>query len=388
MTGKYPARLHLTNFIVGGAPLDRKLLTPDWTKGLPLEEVTIAEALKGAGYATAHFGKWHLGKHPPETQGFDRSQMTYKPRESARDRQPPDSDAHNVRLITEKSLEFIEDNRETPFFLIASHNSVHTPLMEKEELIRKYEAKEGASLPGNRPVIGAMIQTLDESVGVILDKLRELDLKENTIVIFFSDNGHHGRKDIPPFRGSKGDLYEGGIRMPLVIRWLAVVPSGSVCDEVVISNDFLPTFREIAGARSSAERADGVSILPLLKGPDAGLDREAVYWHFPHYHGAGLGPQGAVREGRFKLIEWFGKSVYGDPGAFELYDLVEDPGEQENLADIAPEVTARLKGKLAVMPYAICKRAPRQRCGGRARGSPFSSCWSSSPLSPSYTGPN
>ena len=222
------------------------------------------------------------------------------------------------------------------FFLYASHNSIHSPLLENEELINKYKVKRNSTLPENNPVIGAMIETLDESVGTILNKIKELDLENNTIVLFFSDNGHHGQKSGTPFRGSKGDLYEGGIRMPLIVRWPGVTRSDSVCEGVVISNDFFPTFNDI----------DGVSFFPLLKDSNVSLDREAIYWHFPHYHGAGLGPQGAIRMGPYKLIEWFEKLAYGESDAFELYDLVNDPNEQENLADTMPEVTAKLKDKL------------------------------------------
>jgi len=349
MTGKYPARLHLTNFIVGDAPNDRKLLTPDWTKSLPLEEVTIAESLKQVGYATAHFGKWHLGDHDPDTQGFDRSVLTYKPRKkNGREWQTAENDAHNVRYITERSLEFIEKNRETPFSLIASHNSIHTPLLEKEKLIQKYEAKAESSLPGNKPVVGAMMETLDASIGVILKKLAELNLEENTVVVFYSDNGHHSPKNAGPLRGGKGDLYEGGIRMPLVIRWPAEIKAGGECDEVVISNDFFPTFNDIAGVQFPAESIDGVSFLPVLKDPGARLDRKAIHWHFPHYHGAGIGPQGAIRSGPYKLIEWFEKSVDDEPDAFELYDLLEDPGEQENRVESLPDIADKLKEALRV----------------------------------------
>ena len=343
MTGKHPARLRLTNFLVGGSPQDRKLLTPEWAKYLPPEEVSIAESLRASGYTTAHFGKWHLGKHPPDEQGFDRSLLTYKPREG---RDTPGHDAHNVQRITRESMAFMEKNREHPFFLLVSHNSIHTPLMESEALIGKFKDKAQASLPENRPLIGAMLQTLDESIGAILDKLKNLGLADNTMVIFFSDNGHHGPKDFGPLRGSKGDLYEGGIRMPLVARWPGIVPNGSICDEVVISNDFFPTFNEIAGVSSVVAGIDGTSLLPILRNPDATLGREAVHWHFPHYHGAGLGPQGAIRAGPYKLIEWFEKSAYGEAKAFELYNLVSDPGEKTNLAEDKPEVTARLRSRL------------------------------------------
>jgi len=190
-----------------------------------------------------------------------------------------------------------------------------------------------------------MFETLDKSVGNNLESLKVLDLDNKTIVVFFSDNGQKGPKKGKPFRGSKGDLYEGGIRMPLIVRWPGTTRAGSVCEEVVISNDFFPTFNDIVGASSNAVDIDGVSFLPLLKDPSTGLNREAVYWHFPHYR-LGLGPQGAIRMGRYKLIEWFEKSAFGKTDAFELYDLVNDPGEKKDLADTRPDVIAELSSRL------------------------------------------
>ena len=354
MTGKYPARLHLTDYIPGQAPLDRKLLTPKWATHLPLEEVTIAESLKKAGYATGHFGKWHLNVNKnykagrpgdPGSQGFDDVLTTHKP--GAGPKSKYNEDWHHVREITERAVAFIEKNKDTPFFCYVTHNSIHDPEVEKEALIRKYAEKpESMNNKRNNPKQAAMLETLDKSVGTILNKLKELNLENNTIVIFYSDNGQKGPKKGNPFRGSKGDFYEGGIRMPLIIAWPGKITAGSVCDEIVISNDFFPTFNDIVGASSTAVEIDGVSLLPLLKDFNASLNREAVYWHFPHYHGQGLGPQGAIRMGHYKLIEWFEKSAYGKEDAFELYDLINDPGEQHNLADTFPDVTENLRSKL------------------------------------------
>jgi len=357
MTGKYPARLHLTDYIAGNAPTDRKLLTPEWTKYLPLEEVTVAEALKSAGYVTGHFGKWHLNKDKyyklgrpgdPGSQGFDDVLTTHKP--GAGPESTYENDWHHVRQITERAVDFMDKNRNHPFFCYIPHNTIHSPERERTELIEKYSAKPNAR-QGSRhnPIQAAMLETLDRSVGTILRKLEELDLEKNTVVVFFSDNGQLGTKEGPgsPLRGSKGDLYEGGIRMPLIVRWPGVVPAESVCEEVVISNDFFPTLSEIAGANGTPADIDGLSLVSLLKDPEAGLNRDAVYWHYPHYHTAGLGPQGAIRQGRYKLIEWYEKSAYSEDGAFELYDLKEDPGEQNNLSDSVSELTASLRDKLA-----------------------------------------
>ena len=349
MTGKYPARLHLTDFIPGGPFPYEKLRQPDWQKYLPLEEVTIAEVLKTAGYATAGFGKWHLSvaKKPPESlpynpdkQGFDESVITYKPA-SGHD---PEADAHNVEIITEKSLEFLHKHKDKPFFLYVTHNTIHAPIMGKKKLIEKYKRKAGADSPRNNPILGAMIEELDDSVGRLLRKLDELKIADRTIVIFFSDNGGL-EKDAKqtPLRSGKANLYEGGIRVPLIIRWPGVVKPGSICSEPVISVDFFPTILEIIGLENKKKMAvDGVSLLPLLM-QNSSLNRQAIYWHYPHYHSSSIGPCGAVRAGDYKLIEWFDESICGPGNRFELYNLKKDIGEQNNLAKKMPEKTEELK---------------------------------------------
>ena len=353
LTGKYPARLHLTDYIPGKTKRGEKLKVPEWTKYLSEKEVTIAEVLKSAGYVTGHFGKWHLNidkkyqlgrKGDPGSQGFDDVLTTHIPGAG------PDSkfkdDKHHVKEITQRALEFIERNQKNRFFCYILHNSIHAPEVEDSLLIEKYEIKPGAKKGGHyNPVQAAMLETLDKSVAEILAKLKELNLEENTIVIFFSDNGQLGEKNGKPFRGSKGDLYEGGIRMPLVISWPGSIKPGTLCEELVISNDFFPTFSDLANVNNKLQ-TDGLSLLPLMKNSKAKLNRNTLYWHYPHYHGSGLGPQGAIREGNYKLIEWFEKSIDNQKGAFELYDLVNDPGEQHNLADSLPQISSRLLNKL------------------------------------------
>ena len=381
LTGRYPARLHLTDFIAGGNYPYEKLKQPKWQKYLPLEEITIAEVLKPAGYTTASFGKWHLSiaKKPPESerynpdkQGFDESIITYKPRGN----QDPEKDAHNVEMITEKSLEFLEKNRDRPFFLYVPHNTIHGPIMGKKKLIDKYRSKPGSDLPQNNPVLGAMIEDLDNSVGKLLRKLDELKITDRTIVIFFSDNGGLERAaKQSPLRSGKANLYEGGIREPLIVRWPGVTKPGSVCSEPVISVDFFPTFLEILGLENKAKKTidpvrnprtrnkqekgniwvpakrgpsngvDGVSLVPLLaqSGP---LNRQALYWHYPHYHSSSIGPCGAVRKGDYKLIEWFDETICGAGNRFELYNLKKDIAEQNNLTKEMPEKTKELKKML------------------------------------------
>jgi len=353
MTGKYPARLHLTDFIAGGDFPSDRLKQPEWQKYLPLEEITIAEVIKTAGYKTASFGKWHLSiaKQPPESeqynpdkQGFDESIITYKPKSN----QDPEKDAHNVEEITERSLEFLDKNKDNSFFLYVTHNTIHSPVLGKKKLVGKYRNKAGADLPQNNPVIAAMIEELDNSVGMLLKKLDDLKIADKTIVVFFSDNGGLERvAKQTPLRSGKANLYEGGVREPLIVRWPGVTRPGSVCSEPVISVDFFPTFLEILGLQNKAKNPiDGVSFVQLLKrsGP---LKRKAVYWHYPHYHSSSIGPGGAVRCGDYKLIEWYDETICGRGNKFELYNLKNDIGERNNLAKKMPEKTKELSKMLA-----------------------------------------
>jgi len=353
MTGRYPARLHLTDFIAGGHYPYEKLKQPKWQKYLALEEITIAEVLKKAGYKTASFGKWHLSiaKKPPQSepynpdkQGFDESLLTYKPAPNHN----PEKDPHNVEIITEKSLEFLEKNKAGPFFLYVAHNTIHTPILGKDKLVNKYKSRPGSDLAQNNPVIAAMIEELDNSVGRLLKKLDELKIAEKTIVIFFSDNGGLERAaKQTPLRSGKANLYEGGIRVPLIVRWPGTVMPGGVCSEPVISADFFPTFLEILGLESRAKNPiDGIGLLPLLKQKGT-LNRQAVYWHYPHYHTSSIGPCGAVRSGDYKLIEWFDEAIRGPGSRFELYNLKKDIAEQNNLAKEIPGKTEELKKTLA-----------------------------------------
>jgi len=358
LTGKYPARLHLTDYIPGKTNPGEKLKVPEWKKYLSEDEVTIAEVLKAEGYITGHFGKWHLNidkkyesnrSGDPGSQGFDDVLTTHKP--GAGPESKYENDKHHVKEITQKALEFIEKNQKNKFFCYIPHNSIHAPELENKELLKKYQNKSSDAKKGkhDNPIQAAMLETLDKSVGEIWAKLKELNLEENTILIFFSDNGQLGEKNGKPYRGSKGDLYEGGIRMPLIVCWPGTVKPGSLSDELVISNDLFATFSEVANVKIESESgSDGISLLPLLKNPKAQLNRNTLYWHYPHYHGTGLGPQGAIRDGNYKLVEWFEKSIDNEPGSFELFDLDTDPGEQHNLVDSLPHLSLRLKNKLKI----------------------------------------
>ncbi len=358
MTGKYPARINLTINIPNRYRRGR-LNTPPFSIMLSESEITMADILRENGYATGHFGKWHLNVNrdyypnrpgDPESQGFDVVLHTLKPENTDN---TTGSDWHNTDLITEHSISFIEKNKDQPFFCYVSYNAIHRPELERDELVNKYRAKPDADndeLYGyNNPVQAAMLETMDNAVGRIVDHIEKLGLSENTIIVFYSENGQLlTDKASQGFRGSKADLYEGGIRMPLIISWNNNIKPGSVNNDLVISNDFYPTFCETAGIDDLPKNIDGVSLVPLFEDPGSKLEREAIFWHFPHYHHLGICPQGAVRKGRYKLIENFEESLYNEPGGWELFDLENDPRETTNLVDSLPDVTEQLRSTLQI----------------------------------------
>jgi len=351
MTGKHPARLHLTDYIPGSPYPYARLKTPQQIAGLPLEEVTIAEKVKEKGYVTGHFGKWHLSKdknyqpgrsQDPGSQGFDDVFTSVKPKPDA----DPDADAHHTIEITQNALRFIEENKDKPFLCYVPFHTVHRPLMENAQLIAKYENKPGSDKAVNNSIMGAMIERMDEGIGQIIAKLEELDLTEKTVVIFYSDNGGLEQlQDQAPLRGGKATIFEGGLHVPLAIKWPGIVQPGSKSETLVTSEDFFPTIMEILGIDYLDAEIDGVSLLPLLKQVED-LKRNTLYWHYPHYHHQGYMPGGAIREGDYKLIEWFEPSIMGTEGQINLYNLKEDIGETKDLSEEMPEVANRLRQKL------------------------------------------
>ncbi len=356
MTGRYPARLHLTDWIAGHNRPWAKLSVPKFNLQLPHEEVTIAEALKPAGYVSASIGKWHLGgeSYHPTDQGFDLNFAGTKWGAPRSYFHPYQRINYPARLeheyitdrLTLEAEDFIEANKDKPFFLYLSHFAVHTPLQAKKDKIAKYEAKikrTGLKLRPDvakrRAIYAAMIESMDESVGRVMAKLDSLKIADRTVVFFMSDNGGlvlNGITDNTPLRAGKGTMYEGGVREPMIVRWPGVVRPGSVCSVPAISTDFFPTILEMVGVRPDSSRAlDGVSLVPLLKQTGTIADRP-LYWHYPHYHPGGATPSGAVRHGRFKLIERY------EDGRLELYDLKEDLSEKHNLAKETPDKAAEL----------------------------------------------
>ena len=367
MTGKYPARIHLTDWINGHNRPDAKLKIPDWTHYMRLEELTIAESLKAVGYSTCHVGKWHLGDDPmywPENQGFDVNKGGWRagsPGQPGRYFVPYGNprleDGPAGEYLTDRegieAAKFIEQNKDRPFFLYMAHYAVHTPIMAKQDIIDKYNAKPTTPEHDNA-TYAAMIQSMDEAVGRVLDKLDELKIADQTIVIFMSDNGGLlGKTSNIPLRGGKGRAYEGGIREPMIIKWPGVVEPGSLCGEPVISMDFYPTILEMAGIRAKRrQHVDGVNLVPLLR-QEGSLNREAIYWHYPHYHGQNpYGPFGAVRKGDWKLIEY-----YEDMNV-ELYNLKDDLGEQTDLAQSEPAKRDELRNLLQTWRESVDAQMP------------------------------
>jgi arylsulfatase A-like enzyme len=370
MTGKYPARLHLTDWLPGRGDLPgQKLKRPAFRQELPLEEITLAERLHEAGYATAHIGKWHLGGagFEPQKQGFDLniagtdsgSPPGYFAPFERNGRKIPG--LHNFTqgeyltdVLTNAAEAFIEKNFEHPFFLYLPHFAVHTPLEGIRELVEKYEKLPKPGLPQNNPTYAAMLESLDGSVGRILKKLADLKLDDRTLVIFTSDNGGLATSEGPktpstsnsPLREGKGYLYEGGIRVPLLVKWPGGTQPASTCDVPVSSIDMVPTIGEIIGRTTPASQVDGVSLVPLLK-QQGNIEPRPLFWHYPHYSNQGGRPGGVIRDGGDKLIEFY------DTGRLELFDVQKDPGEGTNLVDRFPEKVAQLAARLKAWRGAV-----------------------------------
>ena len=377
LTGKYPARTATTDYFGAAQPdgwkRDTPLLPAPYLDRMPLEELTIAEALKQAGYATFFAGKWHLGPEGfwPEDQGFDLNRggwtlggpyggdKYFSPYGNPRLEDGPAGEHLPARLAAE-AVSFIEEHRDQPFLAYLSFYSVHTPLIGRPDLVEKYRARkeqrglqaewgqEGARkvrLVQEHAVYAAMVEAMDAAVGDLLAALDRLDIADRTVVVFMSDNGGlstsegHPTSNLP-LRAGKGWLYEGGIREPMMIRWPGVAAAGAVCDAPVISTDFYPTILEMAGLPPRPEQhLDGLSLAPLLRGREHPPARP-LFWHYPHYGNQGGRPGSAIRAGVWKLIEWFGE----EPA--ELYDLSQDPGESTDLAAAEPERAARLLARL------------------------------------------
>ncbi len=377
LTGKYPARTGVTAHLGAEQPDEwlrpTRMLPAPYQNHLALEEVTFAEALREAGYTNFFAGKWHLGdgKFSPSAQGFDpglegKSQFYYPSDSPPTD---PTKDPKTTDRIAEAAVRFIDANKDRPFFAYLPFLAVHIRIGAMPELVEKYKRKrasappdawgtEGASkvrLVQNQANYAAMLEQMDTAIGRVLAALERNGLSERTIVVFMSDNGGLATAEGQPtsnlpLRGGKGWLYEGGIREPMIICAPGVTKSRSVCDTPVTSTDFYPTLLELAGLPLRPEQhVDGMSLVPLLKG--GSLARGPLFWHYPHYGNQGGAPGGAVRNGDWKLIEWY-------EGSVELFNLRNDLGEKHNLAVQQPDKVKELQAKLVAWRKEVAAKMP------------------------------
>ncbi len=375
MTGKYPPRVGVTDWIGGSR---RGKLTPAPNRShLALEEVTIAERFRAEGYATFFAGKWHLGDgdYSPNAQGFGpglevlgRNTFYYPP--AVEPLPPPRDDPKTTDRIADEAARWIEAHKSGPFFAYLPFQAVHNPVAARRELVEKYERKKSSAPPDawgkerdrqvrlvqNHAGYAAMLEQMDAAIGRVLAALDRAGLSDRTVVVFLSDNGGLSTSEghptsNAPLRGGKGWPYEGGVRVPWIVDAPGVTKPGSVCATPVITNDIYPTLLELAGLPPNpSQHRDGVSLAPLLRGGE--LARGPLFWHYPHYGNQGGAPCGAVRDGDWKLIEWF------EDNRLELFDLRTDTGERTDLAGKNPSRANELHEKLvtwrrqvnAVMP--------------------------------------
>ncbi len=382
MTGKFPARLHITIWRESAKepPRNRRLLPPVTVADLPHSETTIAKRFQAAGYLTALVGKWHLGDaaHYPETHGFDVNiggtqwgcPATYfYPYRGVFDREyryVPHLEfgregEYLTDRLTDEALKVIDHAGNRPFFLYLAHHSPHFPIEAKPADVRHFTESLAEKAPRRNATYAAMIRSLDESVGRVLKRLDERGLADNTIVVFFSDNGgwtgvYNKQRvtDNAPLRSGKGSLYEGGIREPLLISWPGVT-HGAVCREPVISTDLYRTLLAMARLPSPEDAGpDGLSLEPLLKDPQAHLGRDALFFHYPHYYET-TSPVSAVRAGDWKLLEYY------EDRRLELYNLREDLGEKTNLAGTMGDKANSLRDRLHAWLKAVAAQMPAVR---------------------------
>jgi len=367
MTGKHPARLNMTTWYENSGvhqPNDRQILiSPTTIADLPLNEYSIAKAFKQEGYFTAHVGKWHLGDavHFPEAHGFDinigstiwgaplsywypfkgqRTANEYRFIAGLEDLLGRSENSYLTDRLTDEALKIIKAKRNEPFFLNMCYYSPHTPLEGKPKYVEHFKSKIKPDMFHRNPIYAAMIASLDENVGRILAEVEKAGISDRTVIVFYSDNGGAlaaNKENNHPLKSGKGTLYEGGIRVPLIIKWPGTTKPGSISNVPVTTMDFYPTLLEIANIKGNEDHnsnIDGISIAPVLQDPTKVLDRGALFWHFPHYYfrPAGTAPQSAVRQGNWKLIHFY------EDDRLELYNLDEDISEKNDLIKDYPEI--------------------------------------------------
>ena len=373
-SGQNQARIGITAHIPGHWRPFERVITPLTTMALPLDTITVAESLKTAGYKTGYVGKWHLGrgdKFGPGKQGYDfaveinGAHLPGKYRVAGRRDLKPQPGQFRTEFEADMCTKFIRESKDQPFFLMLSPFNVHIPLAGKSQLVEKYRAKAkktGRKLPN--PIYAAMVEEVDDMVGRIIAEVEKQGLSENTMIVFTSDNGGLYRRydyrahaddnvsSLAPLKGEKGSLHEGGIRIPLIVKFPGKVKPGTTCSEPAISYDFYPTFVAAAGGSLPQHQTiDGLSLLPLFANPNARLKRSAIHWHYPHYHHDR--PASAIRERDWKLIEYLDGT-----GDVEIYHLAADLGEKHNLIKERQGKVADLKRKLMGWRNDVIARMP------------------------------
>jgi arylsulfatase A len=385
MTGMYPGRTNVTDWIRGHQRPWAKLAVPDWTMQLDHEHTSIAEALKASGYKTAHVGKWHLmptgeanqNDYMPTRHGFDiniggneygapptyfhpyvRGERTLGPMPEG----GTDGDYLTDRL-TDEALGILDEWQDGPFLMYFAYYNVHTPIQAKQSDIDYYTQKVTPDGRHKNPTYAGMVTSVDRSVGRLRAKLAELGLAENTVIIFTADNGGLDRNgsgdptENSPIREGKGSAYEGGVRVPGVVYAPGLTTAGAKSDEPIITVDFYPTILSMAGVEGNPEHnadVDGLDLTGVLEDPAAALDRDALYWHYPHYHSQGATPHSAIRDGDFRLVEFY------EDGHIELYNLAEDVGETTDLVGQMPEKAKQLQEKLHAWREKVGAQAPNE----------------------------
>lgn len=356
LTGKYPARLHITDWIPGHERPKAKMKIPEWQKFLPFEEITLAEQLKSAGYATASIGKWHLTPglkvgdeaYYPDKHGFDINIGGYH-----RGQPPSYFSPYKIPTLTDgpvgeyltdreatEAVKFIEANKDKPFFLYLPHYAVHQPIAGKPEVVAKFKAKDTTDLKQKNATYAALVSSVDDAMGTIRAALKRLKIDEQTIIIFTSDNGGLiGTTDNSPLRAGKGSAYEGGVRVPLIMFWPGVTKAGTLEPTPAISIDIYPTVLEMTGIKPLQSLIDGNSLASLLKS-GAKPDRDTIFWHYPHYHPGGATPYSAIRSGDYRLVHFY------EDGHDEMYNVATDVSETKDLAVTEPDRAKALRTRL------------------------------------------
>jgi arylsulfatase A-like enzyme len=368
LTGQYPARLHITDYIPGESHPTARLTVPNWTQYLPTSTFTLSQAFRAKGYRTASVGKWHLGgpDYYPEKHGFDvniggtnKGQPgKYFPPYGIETLKDGPADEFLTDRLTAEACAWIEKNKDEPFFLYLPHYAVHTPLGGKPGVIEKYQKKAQRFAERKNAVYAALVESVDDSVGALRKKLDELKLSDTTILVFTSDNGGLIRTPQnpittnPPFRAGKGSACEGGVRVPLLVHAPGLTRPQSTCADSVMTIDLFPMLVEVCGLSAPESHVvDGESLVPLLK-QTGNLTRNALYWHYPHYHTGGATPYSAIRSGDWRLIE------FHEDRHVELYNLRADVGETRDLAGTQADKAKELRDNLTAWRTRVGAQMP------------------------------